>query len=321
MTAVADTSKEKTGRRGGWRKWLVAAAAAALAGFLLWRTFGQTPPAEIAAQIRDMPGASLAGAAGFAALSYLCLGLFDYLGLRYAGRPMPYRRAALASFTALSLGHTIGFAALSSGAVRYRFYSRWGLGAEDIAKVILFCGVTVGLGLAALGSAALLWRPDIAVRLGGFSPAAATALGVGAASACAAYVAACALVRRPLRIRSWRFALPSPRLAMAQVGVGALNFAMVAGCLHQALAAVADIGYAEVAAAYVIANCAALLSHVPGGLGVIEAVVAALIPGTVVGALVVFRLAYFVTPFLLGMVVFALSELVLKPSSSRGKAG
>src|SRR3712207_8967800 len=50
------------------------------------------------------------------------------------GRPLSYPKVALASFVSLSLGHNIGFAGLSSGAIRYRFYSRAGLTAEEVAK-------------------------------------------------------------------------------------------------------------------------------------------------------------------------------------------
>ena len=315
MAAVAQTESDADGKGAPgahWRKWLLAIALAALAAFLLWRTFGRIPPGEIAAQIQSLPSSSLAGAAGFALLSYLCLGLFDYLGLHYAGRPLRYHQAAFASFTALSLGHTIGLAALSSGAVRYRFYSRWGLSTEEIAKVILFCGVTVGLGLAALGSAALVWRPDLASRLAGIAPATAIALGLVGATACATYVLACFLIRRPLHVRSWTFSFPAPRLALAQLVIGTANFAMVAACLHQVIGGVAEAGYPDVAAAYVIANCAALLSHVPGGLGVIEAVVTSLIPGTIVGALVMFRVIYFLVPFVLGATLLVASELLLR---------
>ena len=44
-----------------------------------------------------MPVPRLLGAAGFAAASYLCLTCFDYLALRYVGKPLPYPKAALAS--------------------------------------------------------------------------------------------------------------------------------------------------------------------------------------------------------------------------------
>src|SRR3954469_3454903 len=114
----------------------------------------------------------------FAAASYICLTGFDWLALHYCGRPLPYRKAALASFTSLSLGHNFGFAALSSGAVRYRFYSRWGLSAEQIARVIIFCGVTVGLGLILLGGIALLFNPLRAHQVTGLEPHALFGIGM-----------------------------------------------------------------------------------------------------------------------------------------------
>jgi uncharacterized membrane protein YbhN (UPF0104 family) len=79
------------------------------------------------------------------------------------------------------------------------------------------------------------------------------------------------------------------------------NFACVAACLHQVLAAVSEVPYLATATAYVIANVMSILSHVPGGLGVIESVVIFLIPGvTLIGPLIVFRFVYFLVPLALG---------------------
>ena len=112
---------------------LVAFLAVSLAAFLLYRTLSRYSFEELVASVTAVPMQRLLAAGGFAAASYLCLTGFDFLALRYVGRP-PYRQAALASFTSLSLGHNIGFAALSSGAIRYRFYSRWGLRTGEIAR-------------------------------------------------------------------------------------------------------------------------------------------------------------------------------------------
>jgi uncharacterized membrane protein YbhN (UPF0104 family) len=91
--------------------------------------------------------------------------------------------------------------------------------------------------------------------------------------------------------------------------VGPLNFACVAGCLHQALLVAGQVDYAAVATAYVLANAAALVSHVPGGLGVIESVVIYLFPGAqLIGALLIFRFTYFIAPLALGLVAFAATE-------------
>ena len=144
--------------------------AIAVAIWLVYRTLSQYTFAEIIRSVTQIPPSSVLAALGFAALSYTCLTGFDALALRYVGRPLPYYQSALASFTSLAIGHNVGVAALSSGAVRYRFYSRWGLNTEEIAKIILFCGVTVGLGLMTLAGICLTVLPDSAARVGGFSP-------------------------------------------------------------------------------------------------------------------------------------------------------
>ncbi len=320
MTRTTTPQDETQDRHGGravpWKA-IVACAAIALAGFLLHRTLAQYSYDEIVSSVTGVPQRRLLLAGAFAAASYLCLTGFDWLALRYVEKPLPYPRAALASFVALSLGHNIGFAALSSGTIRYRFYSRWGLTAEEIAKLVLFCGLTVGLGLAVLGGVALLARPALASEMTGLGLPAVITLGGACIAAVAGYLALAAWVRTPLRFRRWSLQMPPLRLALAQVGIGALNFACVAACLHQAILAAADAPYLNVAAVYVIANTAAIVSHVPGGLGVIESVVSYLIPGAVlVGPLLVFRFVYFLGPLMIGGAVLAAAELVFR---SRGR--
>lgn len=292
---------------------LVAAALLFLAGFLLYRTLSRYSLDQLMAAVTAVPFWRLASAGAFASASYLCLTGFDWLALRYVGRPLAYQKAALASFTSLSLGHNIGFAALSSGAIRYRFYSRWGLDTQDVAKVILFCGLTVGLGLLALGGIALTVRSDLAQKITGLSQTFVLGLGLLSFTMIGCYIALAIFVRRPLKLRKWRLEMPPVRLALAQLVIGPLNFACVAACLHQALAAVADLPYLGVASVYVIANAAGLISHVPGGLGVIESVVTFLVPGeNVIGALIVFRFVYFLVPLALGSALFAVSEIVFR---------
>jgi len=116
--------------------------------------------------------------------------------------------------------------------------------------------------------------------------------------------------------------MPPPRLALAQLAIGPINFAMVAACLHQTLSGMGDVSYLAVAAVYVIANVTALISHVPGGLGVIETVVLYLLPGAnVVAALIAFRAIYFLLPLCIGGPLFAVTELLLrrKPAGRKRK--
>lgn len=292
-------------------------AAIGLAAFLLYRTLSRYSPSEIIQSLGSIPTARLLAATGFAACSYLCLTGFDWLAVRYAGKPLPYRQAALASFTALSIGHNIGVAALSSGAVRYRFYSRWGLSAAEVAKVILFSGVTVGIGLATLGGIGLLLYPAEAEGLVGLGNGSIMALAIACLAAPLIYIALAAFVRQPLRFRKWSLQLPELSVAASQVLVGTANFACVAACLHQLLAAFAEAGYLKVASVYVIANTAALVSHVPGGLGVLEATVDYLLPNAeAIGALIAFRAVYYFLPLSIGLPTFLVSERILRGASA-----
>ena len=181
--------------------------------------------------------------------------------------------------------------------------------------------MTVGLGLILLGGCALTLRAELAAQITGLSEATAIWIGAACFSSAGLYLALSALLRRPFRIRNWCIEMPPPRLALAQLAIGPVNFACVAACLHQALAGVGEVSYLGIAAVYVIANVTALISHVPGGLGVIETVVLYLLPsGGVIGALIAFRVIYFLIPLCIGGPLFGLTELLLThrgPASSR----
>jgi uncharacterized membrane protein YbhN (UPF0104 family) len=261
--------------------------------------------------VNAIPLSSLLLSGLAAAASYLCLTGFDFMAVRYAGYRFPYRKVALASFVSLSIGHNVGIATLSSGAIRYRFYSKLGMSVGDAGKVILFCGLTVALGLLTLGGIALLVNPPLAAEILGLGePRTSILLGGACLALATLYVIAAAFLRHPLRLYQWDLVMPSLPLALGQVALGPVNFACVAGCLYFVLAALADVGYAGVATAYVIGNAAGLVSHVPGGLGVLESVVLFLLPATnVIGALVAFRVVYFLVPLAIGGPLLALIEI------------
>ena len=281
---------------------LAVAAIISIAAVLVYRSLSRYSLDDIRSSLSLIPPIRLLVAAGFVAASYVCLSLFDYLALRYVGKPQAYPRAALASFTALSIGHNVGGAALSSGAVRYRFYTRWGLTADEVAKVILFCGATVLLGLSMLAAITLLFMPQTGETLLQLGPQARFWLGLAFLSYPVAYVVCSVWGRPPLKIRSFRMEMPTMPMCVAQVVVGTVNFGCVAAALHQLLATFTDAGYLQVAASYVTATIAAMLSHVPGGLGVLEATMLLLLPASAsIGALVAFRVLYYFLPLCIGV--------------------
>jgi uncharacterized membrane protein YbhN (UPF0104 family) len=301
------------------RKMLQASlvVVAALIGIaLIAHSLRQYNPAQLADAIERFPSVRMLTAMGFAAGSYFCLTFFDYLGLRYAGCGLPWRKAALASFTSLSLGHNIGFSALSAGVLRYRFYSRWGASAEQVVKVIFVSATSVAVGLATLAGLAVLVDPAAVQLPDGMPHLAIPAIVFFVVPI--GYVAACLVLRRSHVYKGATLQLPSPRIACLQVVVGTLNFLCVAACLQQCLLAVHDVGFTRVAAAYVAGNIATIMTHVPGGLGVLETVVQFVVgkQGVII-PLLMFRLIYFIIPLVLGSALLIGSETYFKSHAAR----
>ena len=292
------------------RPWF-GAAVCALAAFLVWRALRPYSLSEIGSSLGLISPRHLALGAAFTAGSFFCLTCTETLAVRYTGSALPYRKIALASFIALSIGHVVGFAAFSSGAVRYRLYTAWGMAPGDLARIILFCGLTLFLGLCTAAGISALSAPRLVASLFGVSPSAMVALGLMLLLGVAIYLGLAAVVRWPLRIHRFELPLPPLRLALAQVVTGTTDLLLVSAVLHQMLSASLAIEFFPVAMSYVAANSAAVLSHVPGGVGVIEAVVLALVPGAnVVGALIAFRAVYYLIPFVIGALLFAVCEVL-----------
>ena len=106
--------------------------------------------------------------------------------------------------------------------------------------------------------------------------------------------------------------MPDTKLALGQIIVGTLNFVCVAACLHQVITSGVEGNFLQSATAFVLANIAILVTHVPGGLGVLEATVSAVLPGAAsVGGLIAFRVIYFLIPLLGGLMTLALNEILL----------
>jgi uncharacterized membrane protein YbhN (UPF0104 family) len=291
------------------RAWLVALAMS-VATYLAYRALRRLEPADILHALDAIGMRHVILTLAFTAASFVCLACSDALAVRYAGRNVPLRRVALASFTSVAIGHTLGLAFLSSGALRYRFYTAWGLSQGDVGRVLLFCGMTVTLGIATAAAVATLAKPALVAEMFFVSPRTAVGAALGLLCTVGAYLAVAGCVRQPLRLRRIEVPVPGFALAIGQVAIGATDQFVVAAALYHMLSASSDVGYVAVAAAYATANAAAIAAHVPGGLGVIEAVVSSLLPGgRVLGGVLAFRALYFVVPFFLGCATFAAAEL------------
>src|SRR4030095_7887815 len=119
------------------------------AGVVLYRMLRGIEFSDVVCALKAPAPADVALAALFVAAGYFTLTFYDLFALRTIGaNHVPYRIAALAGFTSYSVGHNVGATVFTGGAVRYRVYSAWGLGAFEVAKICFIAGLTFWLGNA-----------------------------------------------------------------------------------------------------------------------------------------------------------------------------
>lgn len=290
----------------------VGIAATCIGLFLLYRVFQKNDLREVMAVVASVSPLVVVITVLLTSCSFACIAVLEMLAVKYAGQPVPTGRIAATAVAAIGIGHAIGLAALSSGAIRYRMYSHAGMKLLSVGKVVVFSGISVTSGYALVGGVTMLWRGDFLGPLLGISPATVQMAAVGILSTLASYLLLCAFLRRTLTIRSHRFRLPTLKLALGQVAVSSTNLLCVAAVLYTALRGFTSVDYSVVAMLYVGSDMSAVVGHVPGGWGLLEFIVTNALSGgghQVLSGLVLFRAIYYLLPLLVGLLVFAADEL------------
>ena len=268
--------------------------------------------AEVRAALHALPPARIGAALALTMASYLTLTLYDMLALRIVGRPLPWRTAALASFTSYTLSHNLGLSLLTGGSARYRIYTRAGLDGPDVARVIAIASATFWSGIAAVTGVALIARAGpLTVAGATVPPEALHAAGGATLVVVGGLVLLCARLHAPLRL--WRFSVPLPTAgqALAQLAIAVLDTSCAAAALFVLVPDAAPSLLPAFVLAYALGIVAAVVTHVPGGIGVFEAVVLAVLPGdrsTAFAALVAYRLVYYLLPLGVAIAMLALRE-------------
>lgn len=265
---------------------------------------------HVAAAMESIPPIRIALALGLTALSYTTLTFYDVMALRIIRRPLPWRIAATASFASYTISHNLGLGFLTGGSARYRIYSAAGLDAIDIGRVIVIAGLTFWCGTIFIAALAMLVVP--ASSLPAFLPDTSWPRALGGLLAVA--LAAGWLARGPIE-RSWlgRFlpSLGTPRQAFALIAISTIDLAAASAALFVLLPHAAPALLPGFVIAYALAITVALVSHVPGGLGVFEAVILATVPADRAGlaaALIAYRCIYYLLPLIAASVMLAMHE-------------
>ena len=262
--------------------------------------------------------------------SYGSITLYDWLALHTMGRKdVPYRIAALASFTSYPIAHGIGAVALISPVIRYRIYSRNGVGAMGVANICFLTGLTFWLGnMTALGFS-LLYQPA-AIGIIDHLPAWANrTLALILLAGVAGYLVWSWLHPRQIGKSRWLVKLPSGPLVLVQIVVGLVDLTAAAISMYVLLPAGVDISFFRLIAVFIAATLLGFASHAPAGLGVFDATILIGLGDEnreqLLAALLMFRFLYHFVPLLIALVLFggveAWRSFRAKSPAATGAAG
>lgn len=315
---VARTRRVPLGKVAGP---VFAAILFALAIRLLIGEIQNTTWAEFKSGLGSIQPLYLGFAALLIAMNYALLIAYDLLALRYICRSLPLRRVALVSFLGYSLGNNLG-SLLAATPLRFRFYGRWGLTKTNIVAVLGMLALTFWSGLWFLGGLVLVIAP-IQLPPEYALPFSTRVLGVLLLSMAATYLLTCWLWRRPWPVGGIKLVPPEPGLMATQASVAAVDLLISATALYLVLPVGPQIYFSLVLAAYLTAIAVAIISQVPGGLGVLEIILWFLLKdaigdrGQLAASLLIFRALYYVLPLLFGMVTLVAHEIYAGTIESR----
>jgi uncharacterized membrane protein YbhN (UPF0104 family) len=257
-------------------------------------------------------------------VSFLVYACFDLIGRTYIRQDLTWKQILPVGI--ISYAFNLNLSAWVGGvAMRYRLYSRLGVSKGNIAKILGLSLATNWFGYMVIAGA--VFSSGLVRMPPGWKLSTGALQGVGVLllvlSAC--YLAACQFSRRrEWAIRGVEINLPSLRMAVLQLALGALNWSLMAAVIFTLLPSKLD--YPLVLGVLLISAIAGVITHIPAGLGVLEAVFVALLQheasrGSLVAGLLAYRAIYFILPLLITLVMYLIVEAKAKSLRIEKKPG
>src|SRR3954471_3993314 len=316
LTTLGRGFKEKI----GWKRLGIAASLLIiiLAVTHLVRTLKGVDTGIILTALTEIAPHRIALAALCVVGAFCTLTFYDFFALRTIGKThIPYRIAALSSFTSYTIGHNIGATVFTGGAIRFRIYSDYGLSAIDVAKICFLSGLTFWLGNTFVLGIGMAWHPWAASAMDQLPPAINRLIALGAIGAIVFYLVwlNSGDTRRELGQNGWKVVLPSARLTLLQILIGVVDLGFCALAMYLLMPAQPAIDFVSLAVVFILATLLGFASHAPGSIGVFDAAMLLALPEfgreQLLATLVVFRILYFVIPFGISISIMGTREVWL----------
>lgn len=297
-----------------WWPWAKRIGTWVFFGLVAWLIVGQARRidwSDVLAAVAEIPLQNLLAAAALAACSYLVYSTYDLLGRHLTGHPL--RSRTVMGVTFISYAFNLNLGSLVGGvAFRYRLYSRLGLDNATITRVLGFSMLTNWFGYFVVAGIAFLFFPMPLPAGWKIGSEGLRVLGAALLLMAGIYLLVCALARqREWQLRGHALQTPTLRMALLQLVVSCTNWSLIGGVIW--LLMQQQFAYPHVLAVLLVAAVAGVITHVPAGLGVLEAVFVALLSdemaeSRLLGALLAYRAIYYLLPLFIATAAYVASE-------------
>ena len=214
---------------------------------------------------------------------------------------------------------------MTAGTVRYWIYSAKGLSAGKVASLTIIAGITFWLGMALVIGLGLVVRAAGVSHIDHLDPTLNRVIGVGVIAILGLYLCWVGRGRRQARIQGFKLELPGFWLTTGQVCLGLIDLCSAAATLYVLLAPPRAIDYLTFVAVYVFGSLLGIASNAPGGIGVFEATMLKVVPdhnqAALFAALLMFRVIYYLVPFVLALALLGAHESVKRWPALRAAMG
>ena len=299
-----------------WKRYIwpvVGLGAVAFSVWLLYNELRGISLEDVGDGLAAIPLGAWLLAMASSMVAYAALAGYDHIALSHLGKKISFGFITACSFTTYALSHNIGGSVLSGAVIRYRAYATKGLTGQEVGILVALCSFTFVLGALLLGALLLIFEPEVLDRFVDVLPISASrTTGAVILALVGLYVFGSWLGLKPLRLGGLQIHYPRLPIVARQLIIGPIELMAAAAIIYFALPAAGNPGYFVVLGVFVISFSEALLSHAPGGLGVLEVVFLAglsdMDPVAVLAALLVFRLLYLIIPLILALVMVLVFE-------------
>jgi glycosyltransferase 2 family protein len=201
---------------------------------------------------------------------------------------------------------------VASAAIRFRIYSRWGLGLGDIARICFIAGLTFWLGNVTALGIGMAYMPDAARAVDQIPLWGNQAIGIVALSALSAYLIWVWSKTRVLGRKGTGVTLPSGSMTLLQIGIGLADLSCCSLVMYLLMPSLPAIDFVPLAVIVIFGTLLGFASHAPGAIGALDAAMLIGLPtfdrAELVATLLLYRLLYFVAPFALALAALGLRE-------------